>query len=115
MSVRSERWSDGATSTSWPRWIVSGVVIAFLLSSAIPATLRVGYAVEGTVDLGFSESWVVPFGLAMLVGTVLYAIPRTAVLGAVVLTGYFGGAIATDVLNGETWRILSPVVVGGLI
>lgn len=115
MAVRSERWSGEATSTSWPRWIVSGAVIAFLLSSAIPATFRVGYAVEGTIDLGFSENWVVPFGLAMLVGTVLYAIPRTAMLGAVVLTGYFGGAIATDILNDGGWRTLTPVIVGGLI
>ena len=50
---------------------------------------------ESAPDLGFQAHHIIPLGILGLISTVLYLIPRTAVLGAVLLTGYFGGAIAT--------------------
>ena len=52
-------------------------------------------------------------GLSLLVATILYAIPRTAVLGAILLTGYLGGAVATQVRVGDPW-LLFPAVMGAL-
>jgi hypothetical protein len=59
--------------------------------------------VEGTVRLGYPESTVFPIGVLLLVGVVLYAIPRTSVLGAIYLTGFLGGAVATH------FRVGSPL------
>ncbi len=70
-------------------------------------------AVEGSAELGFSESVVFWIGLTLLVCTVLYAIPRTAILGALLLTGYLGGATATQVRLEDPW-FLFPVVLGAL-
>jgi hypothetical protein len=59
--------------------------------------------VEGTVKFGYSESVIVPLGMALLAGVILYVLPRTSVLGAIILTGYLGGAIDAHVRNWEGW------------
>ena len=69
--------------------------------------------IEATVQLGFPESVIVGLGIVLLACLVLYLIPRTAVLGAILLTGYLGGAVATHVRVGDAlWTILLPVVFG---
>lgn len=103
--------SKSATLTSW---IISGLIILFLLVDAIPKLLRLDFAVDATVDLGYPDGTVVWIGLILLVCTVLYTIPRTAILGAVLLTGYFGGAIATQMRLGENAWLLFPFVIGVL-
>ncbi len=77
---------------------------------------RVRAAVEGTVKLGYADSVLVPLGITLLISTLLYAIPRTSVLGAILLTGYLGGAVATNVRAGLPLAgyILAPVYVGVL-
>lgn len=57
--------------------------------------------IEGSVKLGYSESVIIPLGTVLIACTVLYLIPRTAVLGAILLTGYLGGAVATHVRVGD--------------
>lgn len=103
--------SKSATLTSW---IISGLIILFLLVDAVPKLLRLDFAVDATVDLGYPDGTVVWIGLILLVSTVLYTIPRTAILGAVLLTGYFGGAIATQMRLGEDAWLLFPFVIGVL-
>lgn len=83
--------------------ILSGVAIAFLLVDTVGKLARVTQVVEGTVRLGYPESAVVPMGVLLLAGVVLYAIPRTSVLGAIYLTGFLGGAVATH------FRVGSPL------
>lgn len=80
--------------------IVSVLVVLFLLFDAVAKVLRLAPVVEGTAKFGYSADVVLPLGLVLLVSTVLYAIPRTCVLGAILLTGYLGGAIATHVRVG---------------
>ena len=70
-------------------------------------------AVEGTVRLGYPEGLVLGLGIAVLVCTVVYAIPRTSILGAILLTGYLGGATATRVRVGQPFFF--PIVLGVLI
>jgi hypothetical protein len=73
-------------------------------------------AVKGfTVQYGYPESAMTLIGLACLVSTILYLIPRTAVLGAVLLTGYLGGAVATHVHANEVPMFLAPVLFGVVI
>jgi DoxX-like family len=83
--------------------ILSGIVIVFLLVDTLGKLIRVAPVIEGTLQLGYPESAVVPIGLLLLAGVVLYAIPRTSVLGAIYLTGFLGGAVATH------FRVGSPL------
>jgi len=59
------------------------------------------FVVQATVELGYPESIIIGLGMVLLICVVLYSIPRTAVLGAILLTGYLGGAVATHVRVGN--------------
>jgi hypothetical protein len=73
-------------------------------------------ALKGMTEAGFPESSIVPIGLALVLSTVVYAIPQTAVLGAVLLTGYLGGAVATHVHSGtQHWQTWFAVFFGVLV
>lgn len=74
---------------------MSGLVILFMLADSIFKLFPPQAVVEGTVVLGFSEHHIVPIGILGLISTLLYIFPRTSVLGALLLTGYFGGVVAT--------------------
>lgn len=95
--------------------VISGVVILLLLQDALVRILYLDFAVEATVDFGYSPDLVVPIGIALLASTVLYAMTRTAVIGAILLTGYLGGAFATTVRLEEGPLILLPVVAAVLV
>src|SRR5512142_3332510 len=81
----------------WTGRIASGLAIAFLLFDAIPKILLVAWVVKATTELGFPLGAIRPIGLILLTCTVLYCVPRTAILGAVLLTGYLGGAVEANV------------------
>jgi len=76
--------------------------------------VRVDPVVQGTVELGYPDTVLVPLGLVLLASTILYAIPATAVLGAILVTGYLGGAVATHVRVGNPLltHTLFPVWLG---
>ena len=59
------------------------------------------FVVKATTQLGYPENVIVPLGLVVLICTILYAVPPTAVVGAILLTGYLGGAVATHVRAGD--------------
>jgi hypothetical protein len=79
--------------------------------------LKTRLAVEGDARLGYPESTVVGIGLLLLLCTLLYVIPRTSILGAILLTGYLGGAVATHVRVGNPLLgfVLLPVYIGVLV
>lgn len=81
----------------WIGRIFSGLAILFMLMDAVFKFFKAQEAIDATVELGYGEQHLVLLGVLALIPTALYAIPRTSVLGAVLLTGYFGGAIATHV------------------
>jgi hypothetical protein len=101
----------------WAGHIMSGLATLFLLLDAVMKVIRARVAVEGTVQAGYPESTVVGIGLSLLVSTLLYAIPRTSVLGAILVTGYLGGAVATNVrVSAPLFSyILTPVYVAVLV
>jgi hypothetical protein len=84
-------------------YILSGLVIAFLVMDLTMKFLQLDVVKTTTQDLGWKVESVVPLAATLLVCTILYAVPQTAVLGAILLTGYLGGAVATHV------RIASPL------
>jgi DoxX-like family len=111
--------SDGAISkrARWGARIVSGIPAAFLLFDAALKLAKPPMVVEGTVKLGYPAQVILPLGVVLLLATVVYLVPRTAVLGAVLLTGYLGGAIATHVRVGDPLasHVLFPAYVAVLL
>ena len=101
----------------WAARIMSGLPALFLLVDAVGKLVRPAPVVEGTLQLGYPESVILGLGIVLLACTVLYIIPRTAILGAILLTGYLGGAVATHVRVGSPLfsHILFPVYLGVLI
>jgi hypothetical protein len=97
----------------WSGRIVTALVILFMLFDGGIKVLKLAPAVEGTVRLGYPAGLVLPIGIVALVCTLLYAIPKTTILGAILLTGYMGGATATQVRMEDPWFFF-PVVIGGL-
>ena len=98
-------------------YVLSGLAILFLVFDSVGKLVPVAQAVEGSVALGWPESSVRVVGVILLVCVILYAIPRTALLGAVFLTGYLGGAVATQLRVGNPLfsHILFPIYVALLI
>jgi hypothetical protein len=86
----------------------------FLLFDGGMKALKLAPAVEGTVRLGYPVSLVFAIGIVDLICVAAYAVPRTSILGAILLTGYLGGAIATQVRMRDPW-FLFPVVIGLLL
>jgi len=84
-------------------YALSGLVILFLLMDGIMKQLGLPIVAETTAQLGWKPETAQPLGLLLLVCTALYIWPRTAILGAILITGYLGGAVATHV------RIESPL------
>jgi hypothetical protein len=101
------------TAKLWTARILGALVILFLLVDGAGKVLRLAPYVEGTAKVGYPDGSLVPLGLVLLVSTILYAIPRTAVLGAILLTGYLGGATATHVRMGQPFFF--PVVFGAIV
>ena len=106
--------SSTQTAPAWTRlWVgrvISALMIVLMLIDAGIKTLKLPAAVEGTVRLGYPASTVLPIGVIALVCVLLYGIPRTSILGAILLTGYFGGATATQVRVQDAWYIFPPVL-----
>jgi DoxX-like family len=100
----------------WIGRIMSFLPALFLLVDAAMKLAKPAFVVEATVQLGYPEGVVVGLGLLLLICTALYLVPRTSVLGAIALTGYLGGAVATHVRVGDSaFSILFPVLLGGLL
>jgi DoxX-like family len=100
----------------WTGRVMSAMVALFLLFDGAMKLVKPGFVVEATVRLGYSESVIVPLGVVLLVCTALYLIPSTAVLGAILLTGYLGGAVATHVRHEDSlFEMLFPVIFGVLL
>lgn len=98
--------SSATENTTGRSSIIAGTVISvlcilFLLFDAIMKIIRESRSVSGTAQLGWPDSSVQPLGFTLLISTVLYVIPRTKILGAILLTAYLGGATATMVRVGQ--------------
>jgi len=100
----------------WAGRILSFLPALFLILDAVMKLIKPAFVVDATVKLGYPEHVIVGLGVVLLACTLIYLIPRTAILGAILLTGYLGGAVATHVRAGQGWfEILFPVVLGVLL
>ena len=100
----------------WTGRIISALPVLFLLMDGVMKLLKPRVVVDATVQLGYPESVILGLGIVLITCTILYIIPPTSGLGAILLTGYLGGAVATHVRVGEgLFPVLFPVIVGVLI
>ncbi|HEV3258985.1 MAG TPA: DoxX family protein [Gemmataceae bacterium] len=100
----------------WAGRILSALPALFLLFDGAMKLVKPDFVVKATVELGYPEGVIVPLGIVLVTCTVLYLIPPTAVLGAILLTGYLGGAVATHVRAGQgPFEILFPVIFGAIL
>jgi hypothetical protein len=78
-------------------WVLSILTISFMLVDAAGKLVLETRVIEATTKIGYPVAAIRPIGVIALLCTILYAVPRTAVLGAILLTGYYGGAVASKI------------------
>jgi hypothetical protein len=123
-TIVNGRIADGRRELSktqlWAGRIISGLAALFLLWDGVMKLLKPAIVVKATRELGYPESDIVGIGVVLLAGTLLYLFPRTSILGAILLTGYLGGAIASQVRAEASWfnvvfaLVFACLVWGGL-
>lgn len=103
-------------SRFWAGWALGGLAGVLLLADGVMKLFKPSFVVEGTTQLGYAENTIVPLGIVLTASAILYLIPRTAFWGAILLTGYLGGAVDVHVRSGDgAFEILFPVVFGAMI
>jgi len=98
----------------WGGRVLGAAPVALLTMSGVMKVARSANVLEGWAKFGYPMSTLLPIGLVELLCVVLYLVPRTAVLGAILATGYLGGAVATHVRAGESAVALAPFLLGVL-
>jgi hypothetical protein len=99
----------------WTGRIISAVVVLFLLFDSITKVMKERAVIEASAQLGYPANTIFAIGIILLVCTVFYIIPQTAVLGAILLTGYLGGAVAANLRIGSAmFNTLFPIVFAAL-
>jgi len=111
--------TPGSTSKAsvWAGRIISGLITAFMIFDGVIHILKPAPVVEAFAKLNFPLRFAVPLAIVELISLLLYVIPRTSVLGAILLTGYLGGAVAIQMPTGNSLfgEILFPVYFGILL
>ena len=98
----------------WAGYVLMAIPALMLLAGSVNAIRKADFVLEGTTKLGYPVDLVPTIGLIELVCAVLFVIPRTAVLGAILMTGYFGGAVASHLRVGDgMWPV--PIVFGAMV
>lgn len=97
----------------WAGRTITGFVVLFLVFDGFIKVIKDPHVLSATAELGYPQSSIVPIGLLVLACTIIYVIPRTAILGAILLTGYLGGAVASNVRIGHpAFECIFPVIFG---
>lgn len=113
--MQSDRQMARAAKTRlWAGRILSGLPVLLLLFSGVLKLLKPAPVVQGFAHFGYPASLVLAIGMLELGCTIVYVIPRTSVLGAILLTGYLGGATASNVRIGDPLFFV-PAILGVLV
>jgi DoxX-like family len=101
--ISAPRAQNGVSVQLWIGRTLSGLTALFLLWDGTMKLLKPEFVIKATRELGYPESDIVGIGTVLLACTLLYLFPRTSILGAILLTGYLGGAIASQVRAQAGW------------
>src|SRR4051794_30011565 len=91
---------SSSTAMIWGGRVLSALAVLFLIFDGGIKVLKLAPAVEATIQLGYAENLIIPIGIIELACLAVYVFPRTSVLGAILLTGYLGGAMASQMRAG---------------
>ena len=97
MSTNQQITAPSSKTQLWAGRVMSGLTVLFMLFDALSKLAMEHHVVEATTTIGYPQEVIRPLGIVLLVSTILYAITRTAIFGAILLTGYLGGAVASKV------------------
>jgi hypothetical protein len=100
-----EKAASSSKVLFWIGWVLSVLPVPLLAMSAVAKLTKSEQMMEGFKHLGWDENLAIPLAVVEISCTVLFLIPQTAVLGAILLTGYLGGAVATHVRVGDAFYI----------
>jgi len=104
------------TKGVWTGRVLSALAVVFLAFDGAIKLMKLPAVLDATVQLGFPLSSIVPIGLTLLVCTLIYVIPRTSVVGSVLLTGYLGGAVAAQARVGHPlFETVFPIIVAAVV
>ena len=109
--------APSSRARDWTAWILTGIPVLFLLVDGIIKLARIKAVTDSLPKFGWPVGLAVPLGILLLSCLALYVVPRTAALGAILLTGYLGGAVATHVRIGDPLfsHVLFPVYIGVML
>jgi hypothetical protein len=100
----------------WASYVLQGIVVIMFLMGARMNLLQTEEAVTGATAMGYPKESVLFLGIMLLIGTLLYALPKTVTIGAIILTGWLGGAVATHVIHKDpVFNLVLPVIFGIII
>jgi hypothetical protein len=115
--TQSPAMSQSASTTAptskkmvWTGRVVSAIPVLLMLLSAVMKLLKVAAVVQGLPRYGYPESQIVMIGVLELLSCIVYLVPSTAVLGAILMTGYLGGATATNVRVGDPSYVMTVLL-----
>lgn len=116
MTLTGEVTNEISPKGFWTARVLRWLSTAFLIFDGVMKLIKPPVVVQSTLQLGYPESAIVGIGVALLVCTALYLIPRTSILGAVLLTGYLGGAVASGVrVQAPLFNIVFPILFACLV
>jgi len=117
MEYTSAKERSRGQGAVWTGRIISGLVVVFLLFDSITKIMLNPYVLKASANLGYGAGSIQAIGIILLACVVIYVIPRTSILGAVLLTGYLGGAVEANLRAGTPLfsNLLFPVYFGILV
>ena len=100
----------------WAGHIISAVAWIFMLVDGVMKLVKPPVVVKATTQLGYAETVISGIGVTLLICTIVYMVPRSAPVGAVLLTGYLGGAVASNLRAGEPmFNLVFPILMGAFV
>src|SRR5215475_5209652 len=116
-AVQSSLGEGGTVADSkagvWIGRVISTIVVLFLVFDGVTKVIKVAFVMAANAELGFPPSSIPWIGALLLVCTLVYVVPRSSIVGAILLTGYLGGAVASQVRVGHpVFECLFPVIFG---
>jgi len=104
------------TARLWTGRVLSALAVIFLAFDSAIKLMKLQPVLDAATQLGFPAASIVPIAIVLLACTLLYVIPRTGLIGAILLTGYLGGAVAAHTRVGNPlFETIFPIIVGAVV
>lgn len=114
--MRSREMSGSQKKMILTGRVLTGLAVLFMLMDGVMKLFKPAFVVEASAQMGYPEAMLPGIGLALIICTAVYVIPRTSIFGAILLTGYLGGAVASKLRIGAGWfDVAFPVLFAALI